>query len=178
LFGATSGACLMILLRRLVVAVLLSIAGSSIAGAAEEPPPPANQWVIECGTFGGQRYCQVFYIYTDAKIPDGFISFGIVRILGVEAPFLEMKRGFAKNSKVLIRVDDLSTRDFPAPTAERKLLSPRVPLDPLANELARGEKAAIFFKPANGVQRNIEIPLGAFGILLDQARQEVPTPTK
>ncbi len=152
------------------VAVVVSRAATS----ADEPPPPADQWVIECGEFGGQRFCQVFYIYTDAKIPGGFITFGLVRIVGIEAMFLEMKRGFAKNSRVLVRVDDLSTRDYPAPSAASRLLSPRVPLDPLANELARGEKVAIFFKPANGVQRNIEIPLGAFGLLREQARKEVP----
>ncbi|MBX6321266.1 MAG: hypothetical protein IRY94_05510 [Rhodospirillaceae bacterium] len=148
--------------------------GGAKPPAESETPPPANQWVIQCGTFGGQRFCQVFYIYIDPAAPDDFVTFGVVRILGVEAPFLDVKRGFVKNSRVFVRVDELPARDYPAPAERGRVLSPRVPSDPLANEMARGQRVAIFFKPANGMQRNITIPLGVFGLLLDEARAEVP----
>jgi hypothetical protein len=161
---------------RLAVAALLAMALAGTARAAEDTPPPANQWVLDCGhsKVGGERFCMLVYIYLDPKTPNEFLTFGVVRELGVEAVFLKSKRGFAKSSRVLVRVDEMPARDYPAPQAASKPLGPRVPTDPLATEMARGQSAAIFFKPANGMQRSVKIPLGAFGLLLEEARQEVP----
>jgi hypothetical protein len=157
-------------------ALLLALLWPCAAGAAEDSaaPPATNEWTLDCGVApAGYRFCLLVYIYANPKTPGDFVNFGVLRQKGVEAVFLQPKRGFAANSRVQVRVDTLSARDFAAPPGG-KPLSAMQPIDPLAAELARGERAAIFFKPANGRQRSIEVPLSAFGLLLEQARAEVP----
>jgi invasion protein IalB len=150
-------------------------AGAAQAAEPAQPPPPANEWTLDCGNDpqDGHRFCMLVYILLDPRKPGEFVNFGVARQQGLETVFLQTKAGFAKGSMVRIQVDDRQAHEFPAPVGSRPLAPPR-PIDPLTVDLAKGQQAVIYFQPANGLQRNVAIPLSIFGLLLDQARQEVP----
>lgn len=148
---------------------------TSSVGAAELPPLDANAWTIECGPDprDAQRFCRLTYLHIDEAFPGDYVVFGVYRKLGVEAAFLQTQSGLSAGSRVWVRVDDLSAREFAAPKPRKLLQAPQA-ADPLAGELATGSYVVIAFQPANGQRRTVRIPLDGFDLLFEQLRQEAP----